>query len=186
LGYLNISGERLMDTVTDIMDISLLISGNMKMHRQQIDISLLLTNVFENYQEACTEKQLELILKFPDNSDKTTIDTDGELLQKAVTQLVDNSVKFTKNGSITLGYEAKDNILEIFVRDTGKGIEEDSKEKIFHSFEQEYTSNNREHHGTGLGLSIAEGIMQLLGGKIWLESKKNEGTGFFLSLPFNA
>lgn len=186
LGYLNISGERLMDTVTDIMDISLLISGNMKIHPQQIDISLMLTDVIENFEKACMEKDLELIMSFPDNSDKTTISTDGELLQKAVFQLVDNSVKFTKNGSITLGYELKNNNLEIFVRDTGKGIGEKSKEKIFHSFEQEYTSNSREHNGTGLGLSIAEGIMQLLGGKIWLESKKNEGTGFFLSLPFDA
>ena len=79
-------------------------------------------------------KNLELILKFPDNSNKTTINTDGELLQKAFTQQVDNSVKFTKNGSITLGYELKNNNLEIFVFDTGKGIEEKSQEKIFHSF----------------------------------------------------
>jgi CheY-like chemotaxis protein/anti-sigma regulatory factor (Ser/Thr protein kinase) len=183
LENLNFSSDRLMNTLNDIMDISLIISGNMEVHPQPIDISLLLTNVFENFQEPSMKKNLELKMQFPDNVDNYILNTDGELLRKAVSKLVDNSVKFTKEGSITLGFELINNEIEIFVKDTGQGIEKDSQELIYKSFMQENVSSTRGHEGSGLGLSISKGIMQLLGGEIRLESTKNMGTTVFLSLP---
>jgi len=183
LEILNVSSDRLMNTITDIMDISLLISGNMEVHPQPIDISLLLTNIFENFQKPSMKKNLELKMQFPENADSFILNTDGELLRKAVSKLVDNSVKFTKEGTITLGFERINNEIEIFVKDTGKGIEKDSQELIYKSFMQENASNTRGHEGNGLGLSISKGIMQLLGGEIRLESTKNRGTTVFLSLP---
>ena len=183
LEILNFSSDRLMNTITDIMDISLIISGNMEVHPQPIDITLLLTNVFENFQEPSMKKNLELKMQFPDNVDHFILNTDGEILRKAVSKLVDNSVKFTKEGSITLGFEQINNKIEIFVKDTGEGIEKDSQELIYKSFMQENASNTRGHEGSGLGLSISKGIMQLLGGEIRLESTKNMGTTVFLSLP---
>jgi len=183
LEILNVSSDRLMNTITDIMDISLLISGNMEAHPQPIDISLLLTNVFENFHEPSMKKNLELKMQFPENADRFILNTDGELLRKAVSKLVDNSIKFTKEGSITLGFERINNEIEIFVKDTGKGIEKDSQELIYKSFMQENVSNTRGHEGSGLGLSISKGIMQLLGGEIRLESAKNKGTTVFLCFP---
>lgn len=185
LEILNFSSNRLMNTITDIMDISLIISGNIKVRPQPIDISSLLTNVFKHFQEPCKKKNLGLKLHFPDNADHFILNTDEEMLRKAVSQLVDNSVKFTKEGNITLGFELINNEIEIFVKDTGTGIEKDSQVRIFENFMQENVANTRGHEGSGLGLSIAKGMIQLLGGKIRLESTKNLGTTVFLTLPNN-
>jgi len=183
LEILNFSSDRLMNTIDEIMDISLIMSGNMKVHPQPIDISLLLTKVFEDFQKPCMKKNLDLKMKFPDNAENFILNTDGEILQKAVSKLVENSVKFTKEGSITLGFELINNEIEIFVKDTGQGIEKDSQELIYKIFMQENVSSTRGYEGIGLGLSISKGIMQLLGGEIRLESTKNKGTTVFLSLP---
>ncbi len=183
LEILNLSGIRLMNTITDYMDISLIISDNMEVHPQQNNISSLLTNVFEDFEEPCLKKNLGIKLQFPDNSNNFILNTDGEILRKAVSKLVDNSVKFTREGSITMGFENKNNEIEIFVKDTGIGIEKDAQERIYEYFMQENVSNTRGHEGSGLGLSIAKGMMQLLGGKIRLESAKNIGTTVFLTHP---
>ncbi|WP_461643171.1 hybrid sensor histidine kinase/response regulator [Labilibaculum euxinus] len=183
LEILNSSSDRLLNTINAIMDISLIISGNMEVHPQPINISSLLTNTYHNFQESCMKKNLAVKMQFPDNVDNFILNTDGELLQKAVSKLVSNAVKFTTKGSITLGFELINNEIEIFVKDTGTGIEKDSQKIIYKSFMQENISDTRGHEGSGLGLSISKGIIQLLGGKIRLESKKDIGTTVFLSIP---
>jgi len=183
LEMLNFSSKRLMNTVTDYMDISLIITDNLEVHPKPIDISLMLTKVFEYFQKACMKKKLELKMQFPDNTDNFILNMDEELLRKAVSKLVDNSVKFTKEGSITVGFKLLNNEVEIFVKDTGKGIEKDAQERIYEYFMQEEVSNTRGHEGSGLGLSITKGIMRLLGGKVRLDSIKNFGTTVFLTLP---
>ncbi|WP_461637918.1 sensor histidine kinase [Labilibaculum euxinus] len=179
LEILNSSSDRLLNTINAIMDISLIISGNMEVHPQPINISSLLTNTYHNFQESCMKKNLAVKMQFPDNVDNFILNTDGELLQKAVSKLVSNAVKFTTKGSITLGFELINNEIEIFVKDTGTGIEKDSQKIIYKSFMQENISDTRGHEGSGLGLSISKGIIQLLGGKIRLESKKDIGTTVF-------
>jgi len=183
LEILNLSSIRLMDTITGIMDISLIISGNMEVHLQPIEIFSLLTNVFKHFQEPSKKKNLELKLQFPDSADQFILITDGEMLRKAVSKLVDNSIKFTKEGSVTLGFELINKEIEIFVKDTGKGIDKNVQDLVFKPFMQEDVSVTRGHEGNGLGLSIAKGIIQLLGGEIRLESTKNLGTTVFLTLP---
>jgi hypothetical protein len=105
------------------------------------------------------------------------------MLRKAVSKLVDNSVKFTEAGTVTLGFELINNEIELFVKDTGKGIEKDAQEHVYKYFRQEEVSRTRGYEGNGLGLSIAKGLMQLLGGDIRLESTKKVGTTVFLTLP---
>ncbi|MBN2595216.1 MAG: response regulator [Marinifilaceae bacterium] len=183
LEILNSSSDRLLNTINAIMDISLIISGNMEVHPQPINISSLLTNTYHNFQESCIKKNVAVKMQFPDNVDNFILNTDGELLQKAVSKLVSNAVKFTTKGSITLGFELINNEIEIFVKDTGIGIEKDSQNIIYKSFMQENISDTRGHEGSGLGLSISKGIIQLLGGKIRLESTKDIGTTVFLSIP---
>ena len=165
LEIINFSSDRLMNTITDIMDISLIISGNMEVHPQPIDISSLLVKVFKHFQEPCKGKNLELKMQFPYKTDPVILNTDGEILRKAVSKLVDNSVKFTKEGSITLGFELINNEIEFFVTDTGKGIEKDAQELIYKYYMQEDVSSTRGHEGSGLGLSIAKGMIQLLAGQ---------------------
>jgi len=182
---LNSSSTRLMNTITDMMDISLIISGNMEVHPLPVTISSLLSKIFKHFQEPGKKKNLEFKMQFPSNADQYILITDGEILRKAVSKLLDNSVKFTKDGNVTLGFELINNQIQIFVTDSGKGIERDAQELIFKYFTQEDVSNTRGHEGNGLGLSIAKGLMQLLGGEIRLESTKNVGTTVFLTLPYN-
>jgi signal transduction histidine kinase len=177
------SSNRLLNTINNIMDISLIISGNMEVHSIPIDILPILTKVFKDFQESGMKKNLEFKMEFPEMVDTFILNTDGEILRKAISKLVDNAVKFTKEGSITLGFELINNEIEIFVKDTGEGIEKDSQERIYKSFMQENIHNTRGHEGAGLGLSISKGLMQLLGGKIRLDSIKNSGTTVTLTLP---
>lgn len=186
LEILNFSGNRLMNTITDYMDISLIISGNMVVHPQRIEISSMLTNLCRYFQEACIKKNLVLKVLFPEHFDSLILKTDGDMLRKAVSKLLDNSVKFTKKGSITLGFELIDSEVVIFIKDTGKGIAKDAQEFIFEYFMQEDVSLTRGYEGSGLGLSIAKGMIQLLGGNIRLESTINMGTTVYLSLPNNS
>jgi two-component system sensor histidine kinase/response regulator len=183
LEILNVNSTRLMNTITDIMDISLITSGNMEVHPQFTDISLLLKKVYDNFQESAKKKKLDFSIQLPNKADQFITNTDEELLRKAVSKLVDNSIKFTQEGSVNMGFELINNEIEIFVKDTGKGIDDDAQELIFKNFMLEDGSNTRGYEGNGLGLSIAKGMMQLLGGKIHLTSTKNVGTTVILTLP---
>jgi len=183
LQILNFSGERLMNTVTDYMDISLIVSGEMPVNKKAIDIETLFNGLYNKFNEPYLEKNLQLKLQNTTNKVEFVLQTDAELLEKAISHLLYNSLKFTNEGEITLGYEIQANNLEIFVKDTGVGIAPESKERILEVFMQENVSNTRGHEGSGLGLSIANGLTKLLGGKIRIESEILKGTSVFISLP---
>ena len=183
LSYLDISGKRLLNTITDIIDMSLVLTENMPVIFKPVIISNLLESVFKDFQELANRKKLVFNMQLPDNANRFIINTDEELLRKAISKLVDNSIKFTAVGNITLGFDFIKNKGDIFVKDTGEGIEDDVKEIIFEYFMQGDVSNTRGFEGSGLGLSIAKGVMQLLGGEISIESVKNVGTTVHLELP---
>jgi len=99
--------------------------------------------------------------------------------------LLSNAVKFTLKGEISIGYYQEEHYLVFFVKDTGVGIGEEALPFVFDFFRQEDQSSVRIFEGSGLGLSIAKGLVKLLGGKIWLETKKGLGSTFFFSVPVN-
>ncbi len=180
---LKLSSNRLMKTIDNYIDLSLIITKNMVVNTKPVNISIILANAIEVFQESLKKNNLEIKMQFPDNPNDYIIYADGKILQKAVSELLDNSIKFTNTGSITIGFEFINSNIEIFVKDTGIGIEKDFQEKVFERFMQEDVSVTREKDGSGLGLSIAQGMIQLLGGKIRLESTKHIGTSVFLTLP---
>lgn len=188
LNTLNVSGERLLNTVNDYMDISLIVSNSMEVHSKLVDISLLFSKLYESFKKPCILKNLELKLSLPNDGETYSIKTDEELLHKILSHLVDNAVKFTTKGYVELGFSLNKNLqsneIEMFVKDSGQGIANDSQKLIFDVFMQENISNTRAHEGSGLGLSIAKGLTKLLGGNIRLESVENEGTTVFVTLPF--
>jgi len=195
LNTLNISSDRLLKTITNYIDISLIVSSNMEVHVRPFDLALILTNAQEYFQPQCLNKNLELKVQIPDPNDYMILNTDSELLNKALFHLVDNAIKFTKEGCIEIGFATKAYTepdrstitelveIEFFVKDSGIGVAKEALEQIFISFSQENSSNIRGHEGSGLGLTIANGIVELLGGKIRLESEKNKGTSVFVSIP---
>ena len=119
-------------------------------------------------------------------SKESIIKTDYEKLYAILTSLVGNAIKFTQTGSIELGVEKKGNYLEFFVKDSGEGIRHEVKTVIFERFRQDIDFKSRFNEGAGLGLSISKAYVEMLGGKIWLESEIGKGSTFYFTLPYIA
>lgn len=183
LAILNESSYRLINTVSNFMDISMISSGNQEVNKKDFNPEYVITAIAEQFSPLCDEKKLKLVLDVPSAEKEARIFSDKELLLKILRHLMDNAVKFTSHGSITLGYKINDKDFTFFVKDTGKGISEEGKQTIFSNFMQEDNSYTRGYEGCGLGLSIATGIIELLGGTIWLDSEKEKGSTFHFKLP---
>ena len=183
LQYLNNSSDRLLKTIIDITDMSLIISGGIVVNITEVDCLSLIQDLNDSFIKRCTDNNLELIVNHLAHIQNIEFKTDRELLFKSLSHIIDNSIKFTSKGSITLGCDLQDDQLLITISDTGAGIDKNAQERIWEIFMQENNSNNRLKEGNGLGLSIAAGMIKLLGGKISLESEKQLGTSVFISLP---
>ena len=183
LNILNTNSERLLNTITNYMDASLIISGNQKINKKSFSPDLIINEIIEKFKQPCADKGLTLTLDIPLNRNFQII-SDAELISKIVYHLIDNAIKFTKNGGISVGYKVKQKQLEFFVTDTGMGIDEEARKLVFSFFTQGDTSNTRGFEGSGLGLSIAHGLVKLLNGKIECESKKGIGSTFYFAIPF--
>jgi signal transduction histidine kinase len=163
---LNSSSSRLVNTVTNFMDIALVTSGNQKIFKKEILPEIQMRSVVAKFTNSCEAKNLILSLQLPPDSNQISVFTDGKLFYKILCQLVDNAVKFTQAGSIILGYEKNGNKLHFFVKDTGIGISSTNKMKVFDSFIQEDSESTRRYEGSGLGLAIAKKFVEILDGKI--------------------
>lgn len=184
LDIINLSTGRLIQTVTDYMDISLLTSGNMEKIVKPVKIIDVLDRLTNHFLDECNSKHLEFITDFPPDVAVHLVETDGELLTKALNHLLSNALKFTLRGSITFGYRVIGERFSFFVKDTGVGIEAKMHEKIFETFNQEDAGSSRRFEGSGLGLSIVKGIAEKLGGVVSVESQKGFGSVFTFSIPF--
>jgi CheY-like chemotaxis protein len=181
---LNQSSLRLVNTVTNIMDIALLNSGNQKIFFNQFDLEQAIFEVSSKFILPCKEKGLDLILSPSPVRSRIKLTTDYEIFNKVLFQIIDNAVKFTHKGSITLGFEIQGSNLIFYVKDTDIGISDEKKPLVFDSFIQEDDAITRKYEGNGLGLTIARGFIELLNGKIWFTSEKGKGSEFYFSLPY--
>ena len=177
------SSDRLQQTITDIVDISEIRAGTIKPGKQDVPLAQLINKLMEKTREACSKKNILVTPEVPPQHKNLVLQTDEELFVKIMNQLLSNAEKFTASGRISLGYDVQDKWVHFYVRDTGQGISTDKLNLMFEPFMQEDVSVTRGHEGSGLGLSIARGLVELLGGKLWAESKKGEGSTFFFTLP---
>lgn len=177
------SSNRLLETITNYMDISLLVSGEMTVNMKKLKPAPLLRDIFSKFRSICYSKDLDFLLSIPENSENIFVISDAEHLQKILTQLLNNAVKFTKMGQIQFGFEIRNDDLEFFISDTGIGIGKDSLENVFNHFVKEDQIKTRPTEGSGLGLSIAKGLVELLGGRIWVASEVGKGSKFFFTIP---
>lgn len=176
------SSDRLLNTITNIMDLSLITSGNQKVYRKTVKIGRLFKSVIDRFTEISKRKNLAIINPCDCHKTDFEIVTDGDLLEKIIFQLIDNAVKFTANGTIEVSCETRASGFYFYVKDTGIGISSEAQSRIFANFMQEEIEN-RKFEGTGIGLSIAQGLVELLGGEIGLESEKGKGSLFYFTLP---
>lgn len=184
--YINViqkSGLRMLNIISEIIDISKIESGQMEVYFQEININEKLNETYKILLFDAEHKEIELsVSNSLLNEDALTI-TDGNKLYSILTNLVKNAIKYTDQGSIVFGCVLKEDYFEFYVKDTGVGIPEDRQLAIFDRFIQADITDVQARQGAGLGLSISKAFVEMLGGKIWVESKEGVGSTFYFTIP---
>jgi PAS domain S-box-containing protein len=183
------SGTRMLNIINDIVDISKIEAGQMELHVMESNINKQIGYIYTFFKPEAEAKGINLYFKNPLLAKEAIIKTDGEKLYAILTNLVKNALKFTHKGSIELGYDlAVTNnhvtLLKFYVKDTGIGIPEDRLEAIFERFIQADIADEMAYQGAGLGLAISKAYVEMLGGKIWVESELGKGSTFYFTLPY--
>jgi CheY-like chemotaxis protein/nitrogen-specific signal transduction histidine kinase len=189
--YINLiekSGKRLLSIINDIIDISKIESGLMKIDIREANINEKIEYIYTFFKPEVEARGLQLIFKNYLPAKEAFIRTDHEKVFAILINLVKNAIKYTSEGLIEFGYVLnKDSVpaeLEFYVKDTGIGIPKDRQKAIFERFVQADISNKMARQGAGLGLSISKAYVEMLGGKIWVESIKGIGSIFYFTLPY--
>ena len=182
------SGHRMLNTINDIISISKIESGLMEVNMKEANINEQIDFVYSFFKPEVEGKGMNLLIKKPLIGKEAFIQSDSEKIYGILTNLVKNAIKFTKEGTIELGYILKTGSqpaeLEFYVKDTGIGIPKDRQLAIFDRFIQADISGKMAYQGAGLGLSISKAYVELLGGKIWVESEEGKGTILYFTLPY--
>lgn len=179
------SGNRMLETINDIVDLSKIESGLITVSINESDINKQIDFIYNFFKPEVESKGLQFLVKNALPSKDSIINTDSDKVYAILTNLVKNAIEFTHEGSIEIGYEKKGKYLEFFVKDTGVGISKENKDIIFERFRQVNESLDRLHEGTGLGLSIAKSYVEMLEGKLWVESEVRKGSIFYFTIPYN-
>ena len=178
------SSNQLLSIITDIVDISNIETGLVKISKSAVSINTLIRNLFEQYRLRARQQNLVLNFSTHLGDNEAFVMTDETKVIQIYSNLLNNALRFTKKGRIELGYVVRGDMVEFFVSDTGIGIAPENHEKIFERFFQVEGPSSKQYSGTGLGLSISKAYAELLGGKIWVISAPGEGSLFCFSIPF--
>lgn len=177
------SGQRLLNTLNDLMDISMLETGQVKLNLKEVNVNNEIENIYSLFKLEATNKGLYFNLLKPKENNEIIISTDSEKLYGILSNLIKNAIKYTNVGGIEFGYTIKDNSLVFFVSDTGIGIPKNKQEAIFDRFVQADIEDKKVYEGIGLGLSIARSYAKMLKGCVTVESIENEGSKFNFKIP---
>ncbi|KAB7884229.1 HAMP domain-containing protein [Poseidonibacter ostreae] len=181
LEIINKCGNDLLYLVNDVLDISKLEAHEIKINYAEINIHKFITQVYDLIKPQAKEKNLNFVLDI--DSTLTTIYSDENKINQIIKNLLSNSLKFTKEGTISLIVKDEDKNITISVNDEGIGIPQEKLAHIFDRFKQVDSSTSRQYGGTGLGLAISQELALLLKGTIHIQSTENVGTNFKLTIP---
>lgn len=180
---INNSTDHFLEIMDSIMEISRIEAGSAHVAISEINPDTVLKRIHRIFKKRAEESNLELIYKNASEGDVPVIKTDDYKFFQVMNNLVGNALKFTHQGQVEFGYEKDEDLIEFFVSDTGIGIEDEHKNKIFTKFYQAESGITRKYPGIGLGLSISKAYVEMLGGKIRFSSVPGKGTIFRFSLP---
>ncbi|ASB48254.1 PAS domain S-box protein [Alkalitalea saponilacus] len=178
------SSHQLLRIIDDILEIATLETKQEKTHKTEFNLNDFLMELFSIFNLKSKERNIPLYLKKALHDDQSYIISDKTKLNKIISNLLENALKFTSNGFIEFGYCVENELFKIFVKDTGIGIAPKNHQMVFERFSQEDEEVSNKHGGLGLGLSISKENAQLLGGNITLESEKSKGSTFIVSIPY--
>lgn len=187
---INANSNSLLQLIDDIINIAKIEAGQLNIIKKDFDINSLLKEIRGVFiqkirSEYC--KKIDLVLQLDNEDMEYIIYSDPVRIQQVISNLIDNAIKFTDDGSVEFGYkldkEVDVSVLKFFVKDTGIGLSEEHQELIFNRFTKIETDRNKLYRGTGLGLTISKNIANLLDGKLYVESQLNKGSTFYFTLP---
>jgi len=180
------SGKRMLNLISDIINISKIESGIVEINISEVNINEEIENIYILLKDDVEKKGINFKFNTHLSFNEAYILTDNIKIYAVLTNLIKNAIKFTTKGFIEFGYTIKNKSLIFYVKDSGKGISEEQQKLIFERFRQGSESLNRNYEGSGLGLAISKAYVELLGGKIWVESELNKGTTFYFSIDYNS
>ncbi len=181
------AGGTLLQLIDDIIDISKIEAGQIKISLSDVNINTLLDELlltFSNEKSKRNKEHVKLNLKKTYKEKGFILRTDPYRFKQILTNLLSNALKFVEDGFVEFGYTGiEPGFVQFFVKDSGIGIQRDKQHLVFQRFGQIDNTAKRNHEGTGLGLSITKQLVELLGGKIWFDSEFSKGTTFYFTLP---
>ncbi len=188
VSHINNNCNTLLHLIDDIIDLAKIEANELVIEKQDVNVDEALTELYNNVNESrsrISKENVELILKKNAVVEPFVLKTDGYRLKQIISNLLDNSVKYTESGIIEYGYDKRPEIgiVEFYVRDTGIGIPKVKQKVIFHRFSKIETDKTKLFRGTGLGLAISKNLVEHLGGSIKVESEPGEGSLFTFTLP---
>ena len=177
------NGKHLLGLINDVLDLSKIEAGQLSLTLADFSVKDVVHSVFSSVESLAKNKKLALNVELPQKI--PAAHGDERRLTQVLLNLVGNSLKFTDKGEVTIKAEAANGSFTIAVRDTGPGIAEEDQRKIFEEFQQADSSTTKEKGGTGLGLAISKRIVEMHGGRLWVESQLGHGSTFSFSIPLN-
>ena len=175
------SGDHLRNLIGDILDMSKIEAGRMELRYEDVDMRRMANDIVAAATPLAQEKNLEMFLNLAE--DVSIINADRTRIRQVLTNIVGNAIKFTEKGHVSLGMEMQDTDVLISVQDTGIGIKPENIAIVFEQFRQVDGALNRKVGGTGLGMPISKNLVELHGGRIWIESTVGVGTTFWFTIP---
>jgi len=197
IGIIEKSGKRMLNIINNIVDISKIEAGLMEVELNETNINEQIEYLTTFFKPEVASRGINLFFKKPQPLSEIFVKTDREKLYAILTNLIKNAIKFIENGTIEIGYNIVEALqasskqvsahnLQFYVKDTGIGIPKNRQKAIFERFIQADISDKMARQGAGLGLSISKAYVEMLGGKIWVESEEGIGSTFYFTIPYNA
>jgi signal transduction histidine kinase len=175
------NGKHLLGLINDVLDLSKIESGQLVLAVSDYSISDMMRSVYSAVESLARGKKLDFSVDLP--SDLPRARGDDRRLTQVLLNLVGNAIKFTDSGAVAIKASAAGDAYTVAVRDTGPGIAEVDQKRIFEEFQQADNSPTKTKSGTGLGLSIARRIVEMHGGRLWVESRPGDGSTFCFTVP---
>lgn len=188
IDLISLNGQQLVAILNDIIDISQIETGQLKINPIDCNIDSLLSDLliyYEGYKKVVGKPDIKIKIDIPQNTSNLILNFDVYRLKQILSNLIGNAIKFTHKGYIEFGYIMKNEVIQFFVKDTGIGIPKENLEMIFNRFRQVDETLSRKYGGTGLGLAISKQLVNLMEGDIWVKSEVGKGSIFYFVLPLS-